>query len=336
MLSNKLTCSLASLIFLLMVGLAMPVMAQTVVVPDGTIDPGGFMVIGNAPETDASDGTTSGVTVNALGATADPEIPDLEKFFREGGTVQLVIGVAVDDPDTPTDPTAAAENEATDLDPGDGTRRVTAKDLVISEIMWGLDKGVDADEMADKQWIEIYNTTDFIISIDETADSDEDDNPGDTDDETTNTGDSVTVSLVFTAHTAAGSAAGSATSIISDTVGNLGTGGYFAMPGSSGVSVLTEQVNAPLQSNLVSAYRNIDYTTVRGILKIDGNNNPVPGTAKGSNRYAQLEQFLPTKGADGTLAGSWKATPAAGVGIWHAGISVHPAKSMFWILNSRS
>ena len=97
------------------------------------------------------------------------------------------------------------------------------------------------------------------------------------------------------------------------------------MPGSSGNSTLTADtanVNSPPLSNLVSAYRNIDYKTVTGILKIDGNNKPVSGTAKGSNRYAQLEQFLPTKGADGTLAGSWKETPAAGsrnMARWHIG-----------------
>ena len=73
--------------------------------------------------------------------------------------------------------------------------------------------------------------------------------------------------------------------VISDTVSNVGTGGKWTMPGSSGVSVLGTTVNSPAQSNLVSAYRNIDYTKVTGTHKLMPNNQV--DTAENRKRAAE-------------------------------------------------
>ena len=74
-------------------------------------------------------------------------LPDLEKFFDFGGTLELV---------------------TTDFDLG-------KYDIVISELLWGIDKGPKDEASKDKesaqlntqhsQWIELYNTTDNIIDI---------------------------------------------------------------------------------------------------------------------------------------------------------------------------
>ena len=68
---------------------------------------------------------------------------------------------------------------------------------------------------------------------------------------------------------------------------------------------------APVQSNLISAYRNINYDAVTGThsdaIRLDNSVN------EAKKREKQIEQFNAGKGADGTLSGSWKATdPVAG------------------------
>ena len=74
-------------------------------------------------------------------------MPDLESFFTFGGTLELL---------TPTDTDPPLEK----------------LDIVISELMWGVDTGVkDTVErrthplfLTEKaQWIELYNTTDTAI-----------------------------------------------------------------------------------------------------------------------------------------------------------------------------
>ena len=64
-------------------------------------------------------------------------MPDLEKFFEFGGTLEIL---------------------TTDL-------TLTRYDLVISEIMWGIDEGLGATDLEHQntQWIELYNTTDTEI-----------------------------------------------------------------------------------------------------------------------------------------------------------------------------
>ena len=85
------------------------------------------------------------------------------------------------------------------------------------------------------------------------------------------------------------------------------------MPGQSGVTELIDRFNAPSQSNVVSAYRNIDYLKVTGLHKLDAKNK----VDTDPNRIEQLKGI-----PDGGLAGSWIATPAAGsrgMERWHIG-----------------
>ena len=154
-------------------------------------------------------------------------------------------------------------------------------DVAISEIMWGLDDG-----SLGKQWIEVYNTTGMEVSVD--------------------------LDLIFTPNTSVTAALADGTTLL-DTVGNIGVGGKWNMPGSSGVSMLGAQVNAPVQSNLVSAYRNIDYAKVMGIHKLNLDNT----VDTAANRTEQLKGI-----PDGTVSGSWVATHVAGsrnTMRWHIG-----------------
>ena len=302
MLSNKLTFSLASLIVILMIGLCVPVEAQQAQMIDidaGSIMKNSFLVIGRGALDDGTtaDTATAGngimmdaAITEALSATVkvhyqlEAALQDLEAFFMAGGTVQLVL-------------------TGLDTDVGaDDTRKPMMYDLVISEIMWGRDVNGAANHTA-KQWIEIYNTTDQTITI--------------VGDAATATDGGVEAKLVFTPFTSAGSekAATSDTAadnvVISDTISNVGFGGKWTMPGSSGAfTAPANNLHAPTQSNLVSAYRNINYDAVMGThsdaIRL---NNTVNETVK---RTKQIEQFNAGKGADGTLSGSWKATPVAG------------------------
>ena len=290
--------SLASLLVLLMIGLCVPVEAQQVSLgvpadPDGAgtlaagdIPSGGFVVFGRAA-TAAAAGIMGDVVYTQLPAAGGDfaAMPDLETFFSSGGTVDLVAAF-VDPADGAADTGADADADTNNV------QALVSKSLVISEIMWGLD--VDPAEATfgltnSKQWIEVYNTTDKTIEVENGE-----------------------LYLVFNAHRASSGAKVAASHIVCDTVSNVGVGGKWTMPGSSGVTQLIDRRNAPSQSNIVSAYRNIDYKKVRGIHKLTAANEPVPGTGKGSNREAQLADFQATKGADGTLAGGWKATQVAG------------------------
>ena len=313
MLSNKLTFSLASLIVLLMIGLCFPVAAQTVALSSGetaTIASGGFVVIGRGDLT-AANTALSGLGITPALTDANylqmAELPDLEEFFALGGTVELIITTA----DADTD---AAGNQLDDaigaVANATNHRKPVAKDLVISEIMWGLDvdptsTGVNFDLSDRKQWIEIYNTTDLSISIDVTPDA-----SVATDGAVTTAG-SVSVSLKFTAFTNQTTASAN-NMVTSDAVSNVHLG-KWTLPGSSGVTELIDRQNAPTQSNIVSAYRNIDYAKVKGIHKLGVDNRPIAD----QNRVEQLKGV-----PNGRLSGSWKATPVDGsrnMMRWHIG-----------------
>ena len=305
MLSNKLTFSLASLIVLLMVAFCFPVAAQVgglaSLDPSAalTIPAGKHGVLGIAPTADPEDaGIVDGTSYRQAPpptTTGLTDLPDFAAFFAIGGTLELMITSY----DGSADPATAIN-----LDP-DGTRNVTARDLVISEIMWGRDEsgfaadGTTAIPADSKQWIEIFNTTAFDITIGATAASDTGTTPA-----------VVTARLQVTYHTTV-TEKPPANYIVSDTVSNVSFGGKWTMPGSSGVTASpVNKPTAPPQSNLVSAYRNINYNAVRGThlsaIKIDG---MVDEKIK---RDKQIEQFMPGKDADGTLAKGWKETPVEG------------------------
>ena len=286
MLENKLTFSLVSLVILLMMAFCFPAAAQTVDLPDKSIFPNGFKVYGNSIFADPGFSLTfSSFTYARITSETQREafrrpLPDLEEFFMAGGTLELVV-----------DQGATPQME---LEP---------KDLVISEIMWGLDAGGNT-----KQWIEIYNTTDKEFNDFQAEGVILLGGPGGREQ----------LQFRFTPFkhqiTEDTASEGKAGIVVLDRVSNVGTGGKWTMPGSSGVTTFdATNVNAPAQSNLVSAYRNIDYTKVTGTHKLDANNQ----VDAAANRIEQLKGI-----PDGTLSGSWKATPVAGsrnMARWHIG-----------------
>ena len=150
----KMTFSLASLIFLIAL-IAVPVMAQE----DLAVQLTGVTVVPaantGALAADAADRFTvvkratttaiSGVVLD-ITATSVGEVPDLEERFLTGTTIALLAPAAVQ-----LDGTSAVTTPA---------EAVQAKDVVISEIMWGLNQNADTfANRGNQQWIEFYNTT---------------------------------------------------------------------------------------------------------------------------------------------------------------------------------
>ena len=83
----------------------------------------------------------SAVANTDAGSTAIAGLPNLQRFFARGGTISLV-----------------------------GTADTKAKDVVISEIMWGLNLAAAVVNQPDKQWIEVYNTNNALSDTDDTND----------------------------------------------------------------------------------------------------------------------------------------------------------------------
>ena len=82
---------------------------------------------------------------------------NLETFFRNGGQIALLHADNAANTATNADNKYAAESKS-----------FSAGDLVISEIMWGVDqhRSDKDDRPQDSQWIELLNTTDATIHID--------------------------------------------------------------------------------------------------------------------------------------------------------------------------
>ena len=298
----KLTFSLTSLVILLMVAFCLPVAAGIVLLPQfgdnneffrqgNLIPPGGFAVFG-VSEFAYITGIIGGDV--RYGQMDNENRPDLETFFRLGGTVDLVMTYNPDaDPNTDGNQPRGVDADADTP----GIQAPAAKSLVISEIMWGVDIEQFTIEEGEtvlfyspyKQWIEIYNTTDKTIDINKSTNGDIDG-----------------IYLVFNAYTTASGDKWAPTDIVSDTVSNLYRG-KWRMPGQSGVTQLIDRFNIPQQSDIVSAYRKIDYERVTGVHK----SNP------DENREEQLKGI-----PDGRLSGSWAATPVDGsrnMYRWHVG-----------------
>lgn len=73
--------------------------------------------------------------------TANAEFPNLARFFQDGGRIELII-------DTNQNPLSS------------GADQPEFGDLVISEIMWGLD-----GDSTNEQWIELYNTSKQVYTF---------------------------------------------------------------------------------------------------------------------------------------------------------------------------
>ena len=316
MLSNKLTFSLASLIVLLIVGLCLPVSAQVIQTPmvvgldptsaaatdmngDGdTTDPGEalgrfgpaqFVVYGKAST--AAEAGVDDATVEYVDTVT---LPDLEAFFRFGGTLAIV---------------------------GAPSLGGSARDFVISEIMWAND--VDNPQIANtpndgKQWIEIYNTQSdangrpigsagLVNPIPAAFVAD-------------------MLALVFIPYRHVESAdvigianavtgvviptTGAEAYIVYDVMSNMQFG-RWDLPGMSGnttvpaVGTAAGPLDPPL-SPLVSVYRNINYNRVQGI----NNLNPDNSVNTVTNRAWQIH--LTDSIRNGYIPGSWIATNPLG------------------------
>ncbi len=132
----------------------------------------------------------------------DPPYPgsDLASYLRNGATIQLVYQ------DIPGN-TAAADADTGYA--GATSAAIKAGDVIINEIMWGHDRGLDNRAIAEGQWIELHNTTSAAISIDKQ--------------------EWLLVYGTTTSFTGAGS-------VVVDTFSNNPSSGYWGAPGQSGTS----------------------------------------------------------------------------------------------------
>ena len=153
MLSNKLTFSLASLVFLLVMGLCLPASAQITVlelpqhaavtgppaIDAGDIPDESAVVYGNA-----TDAATAGVEAAARYVQL-ADLENLKALLDRGVTIELVAPVPNDN----------------NID--------AMRDLVISEVMWGEDDAGIGTPSTNRQWIEIYNRSGETVSTDGTG-----------------------------------------------------------------------------------------------------------------------------------------------------------------------
>lgn len=206
--SKSLTFFLGFLAFLFLIILCFPepVTAQPIALPllqsDSPLGANGFIVYGRATVQG-----TAGIEDRVRYETVS--LRDLEEFFDFGGTLELLT----------TDPT------------------LTKYDIVMSEIMWGLDRGITTDPQV-VQWIELYNTTakditgnlfflfpSFKNYLDRRAYTDNAGNPY----------------------------------VVLDAVSNLHLG-RWGLPGQSGRRAVS--ADSFVTTAHISAYRNIDYAVV--------------------------------------------------------------------------
>lgn len=159
-----------------------------------------------------------------------------------------------------------------------GPSGTTAKDLVISEIMWGSDEGLS--DPTRSQWIELYNTKTT---------------------KGTATGDIAAGTWEIEFRAGQGSGTPSGGNVLSDSFSNRELGNaHWDIPnqaggkyGQSGRTKLTVGTAGTLR-DLVSMRRKLDYAKVE---KTDHKDNA------GENRTEQLKGI-----PDGALAGSWEAS----------------------------
>ncbi len=147
MLSNKLTFSLVFVLALALI--AGPAFAQTLSFSDELNVSGSelgsqeFVVFEKTGATVATNGmldATAGGPAQVT-STAANTFPDIDQLLRFGGTIELLIA-----------PAAAS------------TMTYGTRSLVISEIMWGLDRtGSPAVTTDAAQWIEVYNETENAL-----------------------------------------------------------------------------------------------------------------------------------------------------------------------------
>ena len=256
--SLKMTFSLASLVLILGL-IAMPVMAQE----DLPVPLTGVTIALPALVTAAAAGDVDErfTVIGAADVVDDVQtviIPDLEERFLTGTTIALLAPVGIDrDGDSPE------ADAKTDIRKGD---------VVISEIMWGLDEDVFG-ERTNRQWIEFYNTTTTSATNPASAEVDMEDwflyfvdthdtimTPEKVDD----VENVVKLNLIDLPNDDADDA--DEQYILVDMVSNLAGGGWTVVTdagtyGQSGL-IPTADTSTAVPINLVSMYRNINYDNV--------------------------------------------------------------------------
>ena len=187
---------------------------------------------------------TGMLAANGFAVVVAEDLPDLQRFFAEGGSISV-------------------------LSAKDGA---VAKDVVISEIMWGLNLRAIGDDRTAHQFIELYNTTGATIDLKD-------------------------IKLTFDDANTPSTAPTGMTLL--DQISNVDGVGWVitAAPGSSGRIALPDDVTTFVPSDLVSMYRKIDYA------KVEKTHNADDAAA---NRTAQLADF-----PGGNAIGSWAASNAA-------------------------
>ncbi len=169
--------------------------------------------------------TLSGtLNANSFGTVGADALPNIHRFFAEGGSISVL-----------SSKTGAL-----------------SKDVVISEIMWGLDLNQGTSQQGNQQFIELYNTTKGAVDLSMV---------------TIEFNSTRTIPAVATGKT------------LLDQASNVSGAGWLITdaPGSSGrIPTATNTGSA----NLVSMYRNIDYAKVE---KADHN------TDAAKNREEQLK-----------------------------------------------
>ena len=249
--SKKLTFSLASLVLIIGLVFAIaPAMAQEENTPiqTGTITADGFGVIA-APDTFAS---TTDVN-DAADITGD--LPDLDEQLLSGVTIVLAAPINKD---------RAGVTLAQDADPL-VVSNIKLKDVVISEIMWGLNANAATfAEQADEQYIELYNT---VLAADAASVSVMDWQLFFFSDHSTAAGgylealnDDGMLEVDLNEPADGIDEDGSETFTVVDIVSNISKGGYTFDIGQSGALRVTDGITP---KNIISAYRNINYTNIQ-------------------------------------------------------------------------
>ena len=229
--------------------------------------------VGDIAATPSADGMTvtlSGkIGANDFAVIGAASLPDLQEFFDVGGTI--------------------------DLNNGDTTDDKNLRNVVISEILWGLDYGATAiTDQKQWQFIELYNTTGAEIDV---------------------TG----WTLTFT------EGRPSTDAIDIDQVSNRPPlhVGWVVDIGQSGRVTGTRAVDLDstiTAINVVSMYRNIDYAKVE---KPDHDANAT------ENRKKQLDGF-----PSGNAKGSWKASTRRDPNT-PAGVGVTGTQAARWVYATR-
>ena len=193
MLSNKLTFSLVFLVMLAFAFVATPAMAQDPV--NTALTGSGFAIVErsgqstSANATDPNNGISGSVT-----DVQDPDMPNLEEFFRWGGTIELslAIGTISGGHSSPNvfkvgTPTAGDDNKGstalissltdpllTDKVKEDFAATAKKHPAVITEIMWGLNltpgtanEGENVLGIQNEaQWIEVHTNGNTLAASD--------------------------------------------------------------------------------------------------------------------------------------------------------------------------